>query len=48
MGLFDLMEEFNPMEEHGARRHYEDLYLAEQPRHEASLTHEGMSPTNMF
>lgn len=33
---------FNPFEERRAQEHYEDLYLAESPRHEGSLTHEGV------
>lgn len=46
MGLFDVFEEFNPFEEHDAKRNYEDLYLAEQPKHESSLTHEGTNYTS--
>lgn len=42
MGLFDsVFEEFNPLHEDDARRHYEDIYMNEQPRHQSSLTHEG-------
>ena len=32
---------FTPFSESRAQEHYRDLYLSEQPKHEASLTHEG-------
>ena len=34
-------EGFTPFSESRAQEHYRDLYLSEQPKHEASLTHEG-------
>ena len=35
---------FSAFSEDNAQRHYEDLYLAQHPKHESSLTHEGESP----
>lgn len=37
LGMFG----FNPVDHNTAARHYEDIYLSQQPKHEGSLTHEG-------
>ena len=39
LGMFG----FNPVDHDTAARHYEDIYLSQQPKHEGSLTHEGWS-----
>ncbi|KAL5504552.1 hypothetical protein ACEPAH_7213 [Sanghuangporus vaninii] len=48
LGMFGGGEGFTPFSESRAQEHYRDLYLSDQPRHEANWTHEAIAAAAGF
>ncbi|KAL5512580.1 hypothetical protein ACEPAG_3233 [Sanghuangporus baumii] len=48
LGMFGGGEGFTPFSESRAQDHYRDMYLSDQPRHEANWTHEGIAAAAGF